>query len=150
MLVGVRKDRGKGQLRINKYTLLYLKWKANRNLLYSTGNAAQCYVAAWMGGESRGEGIHVYVCLSPFVRGSTLTGTTHPGQTPQSACMSCFRQEVPGRNRKLISHHQPEALGNGQKETPHVRPPPRILLARLLLAEQGVHHQEGTCIRMIG
>ena len=35
-------------------------------LLNSTGNSAQCYVAAWMGGESGGEWIHVYVWLSPF------------------------------------------------------------------------------------
>ena len=27
---------------------------------------AQCFVAAWMGGEFEGEWIHVYVCLSPF------------------------------------------------------------------------------------
>ena len=31
--------------------LLYLKWITNKNLLYSTGNSAQRYVAAWMGGE---------------------------------------------------------------------------------------------------
>ena len=34
-------------------TLLYLKWITNKDLLYSTRNSAQCYVAAWMGGESR-------------------------------------------------------------------------------------------------
>ena len=48
------------------YTLLYLKWVTNKDLLYSTGNSAQCYVAAWMGGEFREEWIHVYVWLSPF------------------------------------------------------------------------------------
>ena len=48
------------------YTLLYLKWITNKNLLYSTGNSARCYLAAWMGGGF-GEGwIHVYVWLSPF------------------------------------------------------------------------------------
>ena len=31
-------------------TVLYLKWISNKVLLYSTGNSAQCYVAAWMGG----------------------------------------------------------------------------------------------------
>ena len=46
--------------------MLYLKWITNKVLLYSTGNSAQCYVAAWMGGESGGEWIHVYVWLSPF------------------------------------------------------------------------------------
>ena len=48
------------------YTLLYLKWKTNKDLLYSTGNFAQCYVATWMGGEFGGERIHVYVWLSPL------------------------------------------------------------------------------------
>ena len=47
------------------YTLLYLKW-INKDLLYLTGNSAQCYMAAWMGGEFGGEWIHVYVYLSPF------------------------------------------------------------------------------------
>ena len=46
------------------YTLLYLKWITNKVLLYSLGNSAQCYVAAWKGGEFGGEWIHVYVWLS--------------------------------------------------------------------------------------
>ena len=48
------------------YTLLYLKWITNRHLLYSTGNSAQCHMAAWMAGEFGGEWIHVYVWLSVF------------------------------------------------------------------------------------
>ena len=36
------------------------------NLLYSTGNSAQCYVAPWMGEEFGGEWIRVYVWLNPF------------------------------------------------------------------------------------
>ena len=48
------------------YPLLYLKWIIKNDLLYSTGNSAQCYVAAWMGGEFGEEWIHVYVWLSPF------------------------------------------------------------------------------------
>ena len=40
---------------IDMYTLSYLKWITNKDLLYSTGNSAQCYVAAWMGGEFGGE-----------------------------------------------------------------------------------------------
>ena len=31
------------------YTLLYSKWITNKDLLHSTGNSAQCYVAAWIG-----------------------------------------------------------------------------------------------------
>ena len=51
---------------MDMYTLLYLKWITNRDLLYSSGNSAQCYVAAWMEGEFVGEWIHVYVWLGPF------------------------------------------------------------------------------------
>ena len=47
------------------YTLLYLKWITDKDLLYSTWNSAQCYVAAWMGGEFGAEWIHVYVWLNP-------------------------------------------------------------------------------------
>ena len=36
---------------MDMYTLLYVKWITNKDLLYSTWNSAQCYVAAWMGGE---------------------------------------------------------------------------------------------------
>ena len=60
---------GDGILRefgVDMYTLLYLKWIANKVLLYSTGNSAHCYVAGWMGGEFGGEGIHVNVRLRPF------------------------------------------------------------------------------------
>ena len=46
---------GEGMVRefgINMYTLLYLKWITNKDLLYSTGNRPAL--------------IHVYVWLSPF------------------------------------------------------------------------------------
>ena len=36
---------------MDMYTLLCLKWVTTKDLLYSTGNSAQCYMAAWMGGE---------------------------------------------------------------------------------------------------
>ena len=48
------------------YTLLFLKWISNKDLLSSTVNSAQCYVSAWMGEGFRGEWIHVNVWLSPF------------------------------------------------------------------------------------
>ena len=60
---------------MDMYTLLYLKWITNKDLLYSTGNSAQCYVAAWMGGEFEGEWIHVYVWLSPFAMYLKLSPT---------------------------------------------------------------------------
>ena len=47
---------GEGIVReFGMYTLLYLKWITNKVLLYSTGNSTQCYVAARMVGEFRGE-----------------------------------------------------------------------------------------------
>ena len=36
---------------VDMYTLLYLKWITNEDLVHSTGNSAQCYIATWMGGE---------------------------------------------------------------------------------------------------
>ena len=51
---------------MDMYTLLYLKQITNKDLLYSTGNSAQCHVAAGMGGEFGGEWMHVCVWLSPF------------------------------------------------------------------------------------
>ena len=36
---------------MDMYTLLYFKWITNKDLLYSTGNSPQCYVAVRMGGE---------------------------------------------------------------------------------------------------
>ena len=45
------------------YIVLYLKWITNKDLLYSTGNSAPCYMAAWMGGEFVGEWIHV-LCMA--------------------------------------------------------------------------------------
>ena len=49
---------------MDMYTLLYLKWITNKQLLYSMWNSAQCYVAAWMGVGFGGEWIHVCVYLS--------------------------------------------------------------------------------------
>ena len=47
---------------VDTYTLLYLKWLTNKDLLYSI---AQCHVAAWLGEQCGGEWIHAYVWLSP-------------------------------------------------------------------------------------
>ena len=51
---------------MDMYTLLCLKWITSQDLLYSTGNSAQCHVAAWMGGAFGGKRIDAYVWLSPF------------------------------------------------------------------------------------
>ena len=47
------------------HTLLYLTWITSKDLLYSTWNSVQCYVAAGMGGKFGGDWIHVYIWLSP-------------------------------------------------------------------------------------
>ena len=55
-------QRKAGEFGMERYTLLYLKWVTNKDQLYSTGNTAQCYVAAWIGGEFGGElkYMHIY------------------------------------------------------------------------------------------
>ena len=70
MVAGGKGEGKEGMVRevlMDMYTLLYLKQVTNKDLLYSTGNSAQCYVAAWIRGQFGGEWIHVYVWLSPLV-----------------------------------------------------------------------------------
>jgi len=71
------------------------------------------------------------IFLNKNVRGSTLTETAHLG--PGTIVTICFTTGGHGKNRKLISLHQPEEFVKGQKETPPVRPPPRILLSGIHL-----------------
>ena len=70
---------------MDMYTLLYLKWIINKDLLFGTWNSAPCYVAAWMGGVFGVECwllSHVQVFVAP---------RTVAGQAPLS--MEFFRQE---------------------------------------------------------
>ena len=61
-MVAREKDKGRDrEFRVDMYTLLYLKWIGNKDLLYSTWNSAQCYAAAWIEGEF---GIVMYILLS--------------------------------------------------------------------------------------
>ena len=48
----------------DRYTGLFFKWIISKDLLESTGNFAQGYVAARMGGEcgSVGENGYLYMC----------------------------------------------------------------------------------------
>ena len=64
LIVTRGKDWGEGIVRefgIDMYTLLNFKWMTNKDLLCNTGKSAQCYMAAWMGGEFGREWIHIYV-----------------------------------------------------------------------------------------
>ena len=47
-------------------TLLDFPWRTSKDLLASSGKSAPCHVAAWMGGEFRGEWTHVHVLLTHF------------------------------------------------------------------------------------
>ena len=76
------------------YTLLYLKWVTKKDLLYSTGNSAQCYMAAWMGGEFGREWIPVCVWLSPFAIHLKLS---------QHCLLICFESESVSRSVKSNS-----------------------------------------------
>ena len=77
-----------GEFEMDMYILLYLKWITNKDLLYSTGNSAQCHVAAWMRGEYRWEGsvaqqLRIRLqCrrhrFNPWVRKSSCRGKWQP------------------------------------------------------------------------
>ena len=64
------------------YTLLYFEWAANRDLLYSTGNSTQCYMAVWVGGSFGGEWIHVDMWPSPFAGATETIATLLVRYTP--------------------------------------------------------------------
>lgn len=54
--VGIGREIGR-----DVYTLLSLKWRTNKDLLWTTGNSAEHHGPAWMGGEPGGDG-SVYAC----------------------------------------------------------------------------------------
>ena len=60
---------------ISMYTLLYLKWITNKDLLYSTWNSAPCYVAALMGAGFEWEWIRA------------ITSWQIDGETMKSDCI---------------------------------------------------------------
>ena len=65
--------------------LLYLKWITNKDLLYSTQNSAQCYVAARMVGEFGRECVCICVCtLNCSVEYDSAIPWTVARQTPLS------------------------------------------------------------------
>ena len=49
-----------GEFGMDVDTLLYLSWRTSKDLLDSTGDSAQCYKPAWMGGKFGGERIDIY------------------------------------------------------------------------------------------
>ena len=70
---------GEGQLGSLGWTCTHccilFKMDNQQDLLHSTWNSVECYVAAWMGGDlAGGEWIHAYAWLSP----STVHHQLHP------------------------------------------------------------------------
>ena len=59
---------------MDMYTLLYLKWITNKDLLCSPRNSVKCSLEAWVGGGFGGEWIHVCIWLSPFAVPLKLSG----------------------------------------------------------------------------
>ena len=54
-IIWIASSISKSDILLKKPTADILKWITSKDLLYSTGNSAQCYVAAWMRGEFGGE-----------------------------------------------------------------------------------------------
>ena len=77
---------------MDMYTLLYLKWITNKDLLYITGNSARCYMVAWMGRESGGEWIPVHVWLSCSAVHSKLS---HVNQLYSNKNKKFFKKQAP-------------------------------------------------------
>ena len=50
-----------------------IKDKMDNKQRYSTWNSAQCYMAAWIGGEIKGQWIYVFKWLSPICCPSETT-----------------------------------------------------------------------------
>ena len=59
MQAGIVRESG-----MDMHTLLHIKWITPR-IYCILQETAQCYVAAWMGGEFKRELVHVHVWLSP-------------------------------------------------------------------------------------
>ena len=57
--MGGEEDRESGK---DMYTLLYLKWITNKDLLYSTWNSTQCYVSP--GWEGVWERMNTCICMT--------------------------------------------------------------------------------------
>ena len=95
---------------MDMYTLPYFKRITNKDLLSSTENSAQCYVAAWMGWQFGGEWIHVYVWLSPF--------PVHP---KLSQCCLLLGWYTPMQNKKFKNTLKKQPAIFRQVSTEHLK-----------------------------
>ena len=67
----------KWEVEIDIYTLLYMEWMSNKDLLSSTGKFAQYSLVTYVGKESEKEWLYVYVlCISESLCCTSETNTT--------------------------------------------------------------------------
>ena len=84
---------------MDMYTLLYFNWTTKKDLLYSTGNPAQCYVAAQMRREVWGR-MDTCICLAESLYCPPETVTLLTGYTPiqnQKLYFFFFKEEASSR-----------------------------------------------------
>ena len=85
------------------YTPLYLKWIANKDLLYSTWNSAQCSVPSWMEVGFGGELVHMAEMLCPeTVRDSLVAQTVKNLPAMQETRVWSLGQEDPVATHSCI------------------------------------------------
>ena len=89
-------------LGMDMYTLLYLKWITNKDLPYSTGDSAQCHVAAWMGGGSWGRRDTCICMAKSFCWPPETITTLFIGYTPKQN-KKFFKKEINVRHLKHCS-----------------------------------------------
>ena len=89
---GCQREQIAGESGINMATLLCLKQITIQDLPYSTENPSQCYVAAWMGGESGGDQIHV-----GFPGGASGKGPTYQCRRQKRRGFSSWAGKIPWR-----------------------------------------------------
>ena len=49
------------KIEMDMYTVLYIKWITDKDLLHNTGNSTQYSVMAYMGKENKKEWVYVYI-----------------------------------------------------------------------------------------
>ena len=119
------------------FTLLYFKQTTNKDRLYSTGNSAQSYVAAWMGGgfgrrmdTCANKGIIVKTTVFPVVMYGCDSWTIKKAEYQRSDALKlwCWRLLSPLNSKEIKQVHpkgnQPRILiGRTYAEAPIVWPP---------------------------
>ena len=68
------------EFEMHGYTWLYLKWITNKDLLYSTWNSVQCYMATWMKGVWGRMDARIYMAESLLCSITLLINRLYPSK----------------------------------------------------------------------